>query len=156
VRPSSSPGRLRLALVREPADPPHGQAIAGPADVAAVARALLADEAQEVVLCLHLDGRHRVRGVQEVARGGLAAAQVDLRVLLAAALVGAAQAIVLCHNHPSGDPTPSADDLALTRRVQEAAELLGIELLDHVIVGDGAHASLREGGLVAFPDETRC
>jgi DNA repair protein RadC len=55
-------------------------------------------------------------------------------------------AIILTHNHPSGDPTPSADDMALTRRLVDAGSVMGVEVLDHIIVGDGRHFSFRQGG----------
>ena len=135
--------RFRLALLREPADLPFGMAVRQPADIAEVGQLLLADEAQEVVLCLHFDQRHRLRGFTEIARGGLAASQVDLRILFGSALLTGAAAIALCHNHPSGDPSPSIDDRALTSRVRRIAELLQIEFLDHVIVSATGFASLR-------------
>ena len=62
-----------------------------------------------------------------------------------AALLANAAAIILTHNHPSGDPTPSADDVGLTRRLVDAGTLLGVDVLDHVIVGDGRYYSFREG-----------
>jgi len=68
------------------------------------------------------------------------------REVFKAALLANAAAIILTHNHPSGDPTPSADDMALTRRLAEAGTLIGVEVLDHIIVGDGRYFSFREGG----------
>lgn len=97
--------RFRLALLREPAEPPFGIQINGPAGLATVERELMVDEAQEVVMCFHLDQRHRLRGFQEIARGGIAAAQVDLKVLFGSILLTGLPAMALCHNHPSGDPT---------------------------------------------------
>jgi DNA repair protein RadC len=65
-----------------------------------------------------------------------------------AALLANAAAIVLAHNHPSGDPTPSEDDCRLTRRLVEAGQLLGVEVLDHIIIGDGKFVSLHQAGLL--------
>jgi len=138
--------RYRLALVREPAGAPFGTQIWAPSDLAAVARTLICDEPQEIVLCLHLDRRHRLRGYQEVARGGVAAAQVDLQILFGSVLLTAAPAFAIAHNHPSGEATPSPDDLALTRRVARAADLLGIEFVDHLVVTSSDFSSLRENG----------
>jgi DNA repair protein RadC len=59
-----------------------------------------------------------------------------------------AVSIVLLHNHPSGDPTPSKEDVLITRRIQEAGRLIGVELLDHIVIGDNCYVSLREKGLV--------
>ena len=71
------------------------------------------------------------------------------REIFLAALAVQAVFVVLVHNHPSGDPTPSPDDLLLTRRVAESGALIGIELLDHIVIGDGTYTSLKEQGL--FP-----
>ncbi len=143
-----NPERYRLALVREPASAPVGTQITGPTDLAAVASRVLEGEAQEVVLALHLDRRHYLRGYQEVSRGGLDSAHVDLRILFAGVLVAGTPALALAHNHPSGDPTPSLDDRALSHRVARAADLLGIEFIDHLIVAASGWTSLQEiGGL---------
>jgi len=136
--------RYRLALVREPALSPIGAAVHRPADLAGFADELLRHEAQEVVICLHLDRSHRIRGYQEISRGGLDSALVDLRVLFSGVLLSGASAFALAHNHPSGEPTPSPDDLALTARIAKAAELLGLEFLDHLLIASGRWASLRE------------
>lgn len=141
-----NPERYRLALVREPALAPLGAQINLPADLAAIASRILEDEPQEIVLALHLDRKHRLRGYQEVSRGGLDNAPVDLRVLFAGVLVAGTPAFALAHNHPSGDPAPSLDDHALTRRVARAADLLGVEFLDHLVVASSGWASLHELG----------
>jgi DNA repair protein RadC len=96
--------RYRLALVREPAGAPFGTQIWAPSDLATVARTLICDEPQEIVLCLHLDQRHRLRGYQEVARGGVAAAQVDLQILFGSVLLTAAPAFALAHNTRAAKP----------------------------------------------------
>lgn len=140
--------RYRLTLVRESAGAPFGTQIWKPADIAAVARSIIGDEPQEIVLCLHLDRRHRVRGYHEVARGGIAAAQVDLQILFAAVLLTAAPAFALAHNHPSGEATPSPDDMALTRRVARAADLLSTEFVDHLVITADGFASLRDAGAI--------
>ncbi|MEX2555587.1 MAG: JAB domain-containing protein [Actinomycetota bacterium] len=138
--------RYRLTLVREPAGAPFGTQIWAPADLATVARSLICDEPQEIVLCMHLDRRHRLRGYHEIARGGIASAQVDMQILFGAVLLTAAPAFALAHNHPSGEATPSPDDIALTRRVARAADLLGVEFVDHLVVTPTGFASLRDHG----------
>lgn len=138
--------RYRLALVREPAVKPIGNQVMAPGDLAAIGQQLLCSEPQELIVCIHLDRKHRVRGYQEVSRGGLDSAPCDFRVLFGGILVAGTPAFALVHNHPSGDPTPSADDIALTRRVSRAAELLGIEFLDHLVIASDGWRSLHETG----------
>lgn len=138
--------RYRLALVRERAPAPFGASVSSPQDLAHLVGELIGEEPQELVLCLHLDRRHCLRGYQEVARGGLDAATVDLRVLFAGILVAGTPAFALAHNHPSGDPELSVHDIALTERVRAAAKLLGVEFVDHLVVASGSWTSLRERG----------
>lgn len=101
---------------------------------------------REEVWALLLDVKHRVIGEHVVSVGHLSGAPVHPRELFKEAVRRSSAAIVVVHNHPSGDPTPSGDDLALTKRLRDAGEILGIKLLDHVIVGDGGHVSLKEAG----------
>jgi DNA repair protein RadC len=136
--------RYRLALVRERAPAPFGAQASAPGDLARLAWGLIGTEPQELVLCLHLDSTLRLRGYHEVARGGLDVAPVDLRVVLAGVLVAGTPAFALVHNHPSGDPEPSLDDLALTERVVAAAKVLGLRFVDHLVVASGSWSSLRE------------
>lgn len=138
--------RFRLELVRERAPAPFGAQVAKPGDLARLAWRLIGGEAQEVVLCLHLDSTARLRGFHEVARGGLDVAPVDLRVIFAGLLAAASPAFALVHNHPSGDPKPSDHDLAVNDRLDAAAQLLGLRFLDHLVVAAGAWSSLREPG----------
>jgi DNA repair protein RadC len=138
--------QFRLALVRERAPAPFGDQVSAPGELARLAWELIGAEAQELVLCLHLDSAHRLRGYQEVSRGGLDVASVDLRVLFGGVLVAGTPAFALVHNHPSGDPEPSAHDLAMSERVSAAAKLLGLRFLDHLVVAAGAWSSVRERG----------
>ena len=94
---------------------------------------------------LLLDGKNRVQGEVNVSEGSLTAALVHPREVFAPAIRAAAAALVLVHNHPSGDPTPSAEDLAITQRLRQAGELVGIRVLDHVVIGRGRWASMAEG-----------
>jgi len=123
--------------------------ISGPEDVAALLAPEMEGLCQEQFRVLLLDSKHRVRRHVLVAQGGLNAAIVHPREVLRPAILSAAAALVLAHNHPSGDPEPSDEDLRLTARFGEACRLMGIELLDHVILGDGEYTSLKERGLIA-------
>jgi DNA repair protein RadC len=93
-----------------------------------------------------LDSKHRVIRTTIVAVGTLNSTVVEPRDVFREALVGAAAAVVVFHNHPSGDPTPSVDDIALTKRLAAAGVLMGVEVVDHVILGDTRYCSLREQG----------
>jgi DNA repair protein RadC len=93
-----------------------------------------------------LDTKHRVLRTAVLTTGTLDSSPVHPREVFREAVSSAAAAVVVFHNHPSGDPTPSDDDLALTRRLVAAGHVVGIEVLDHVILGDGRYSSCREAG----------
>jgi DNA repair protein RadC len=97
---------------------------------------------------LALDARHRLRREAVVSVGCLTASLVHPREVFQEAVVSRAAALVLFHNHPSGDPEPSAEDLALTRRLAAAGSLMGIEVLDHLVLGAGRFVSLKERGVL--------
>ena len=115
---------------------------------AAVAAHLVADADRETFIAIHLDTKLRLLSAEVVAVGTLAATLVHPREVFKAALLANAAALVLAHVHPSGDPTPSRDDIELTRRLAAAGTLLGIDVLDHIVVGHGRYASFRELGLL--------
>ena len=118
-----------------------------PADAARVASAMLADETVERVIALHLDTKRSLIGVHTVSQGTLDAALVHPREVFKVALLANAASVILAHNHPSGDPTPSEEDLRLTTRLVAGGALLGVEVIDHLVIGqDGAYCSLRETG----------
>lgn len=95
---------------------------------------------------LALDVRHRLRREAVISVGCLTSSLVHPREVFQEAIVARAAALVLFHNHPSGDPEPSAEDLSLTRRLHSAGALMGIEVLDHLILGAGSYVSLKQRG----------
>ncbi len=97
-------------------------------------------------MVLLLDGRHRVMSESQISQGTLTASLVHPREVFCEAVRSAAAAIVLIHNHPSGDPTPSAEDLEVTRRLVSAGEVLGIRVVDHVVVAEHGYHSFEENG----------
>ena len=107
---------------------------------------LLQDEPAEVFAILCLTTKYRVIAYHEVGRGTLDSVLVNPREVFKGALLANAAAIVATHNHPSGDPTPSLDDLDITRRLVAAGDVLGIPVLDHIVVGDGRYYSFKEAG----------
>jgi DNA repair protein RadC len=133
-------GRIRdRPLVR-------GAAIRGPADVQHHFRGALRALDREAFHVLLLDGRHRLISVEPVSVGTLTASLVHPREVFRDAIRSAAAAVVLVHNHPSGDPRPSPEDRSVTERLRAAGVLLGIRVLDHVIVADADYYSFRESG----------
>ncbi len=101
---------------------------------------------RERFLALYLDTRHRVRGVETVSVGTLNASLVHPREVFKSAIGISAAAVIVAHNHPSGCPTPSSDDLELTARLDRCGKILGISLLDHLVAGDVEIVSIREYG----------
>ncbi|MEM1206054.1 MAG: DNA repair protein RadC [Acidobacteriota bacterium] len=121
--------------------------LAGPEAVAQYLRVRYSARHQEVMGALFLDIRNRLVGEREIYRGTLSRAAVEPRGILSEALKHGASGLILFHNHPSGDPAPSLEDLSFTRRMRAAGELLGIRLVDHMIVGNaGSWVSLQRRG----------
>jgi DNA repair protein RadC len=108
--------------------------------------ARLRDTPHERFLVLLLDGRHRVLREVTASQGTLTASLVHPREVFRLALREAAAAVILVHNHPSGDPTPSREDREVTERLVHVGEILGVPVLDHVIVAERGYVSLREDG----------
>lgn len=133
-------------------DVPQTEPLRTPQDVLAVLRPIMAGRLQESLILLHLDARRRLIGWEEVAKGALNAVRASLRDIFRSALVVNAAAIVLSHNHPSGDPTPSPDDVALTERLHAAADLLGVSVLDHIVIADEGADSFAVSSLLQFPN----
>lgn len=120
--------------------------IHGAADAARVLMPLYAARASELFGVLLLDTRHRVLRTAVVASGTLNRTIVEPRDVFREALLGAAAAVVLFHTHPSGDPQPSEDDDHLTRRLAAAGVLMGIDVVDHLVLGDTSYWSFKEMG----------
>ncbi len=107
---------------------------------------------RERFLALYLDSRHRVQAVETVSIGSLNASLVHPREVFKPALALSAAAVIVAHNHPSGNARPSGDDLDLTARLDRCGELLGVALLDHLVVGDTEVTSIREYGWPTGPE----
>ena len=109
----------------------------------------LRHEEQEIVLCMMLDTKNKLLGDAEITRGTVNLSLISPREIFLRALSFRAVKIILVHNHQSGDPTPSDQDIWITGRIREAGELLGICLLDHIIIGDMSYVSMSEQNLLA-------
>ncbi len=149
TRPYSIPG-FRIALVREPgvklAERPQLRLAS---EAAPILAQYIGETDREVFVIAMLTIRHRVLGLHTVSVGCLTSSLVHAREVFKPAILAGSAAIIAAHPHPSGDPEPSAEDVALTRRLASAGQLLGIELLDHIIIGEaGRFVSLRERGVL--------
>lgn len=122
-----------------------------PETIAAYYMERMRHEEQEQMICMMLNTKNQLLGEEEISRGTVNASLVSPRDLLLAALKYHAVHIILVHNHPSGSPEPSREDLLLTRRVQAACQLVDIPLLDHIVIGDHRYISFREEGYLCPP-----
>jgi DNA repair protein RadC len=135
---------FELSRRAERSERPERPHLRSPARVHAHVAPELVGLEREVFLVLLLDSRHRLRRIERVSEGTLTSSLVHPREFFRAAVRESAAAVIAVHNHPSGDPTPSPEDLEITRRLREAGRLLGVPLLDHVIIGAERYESLRE------------
>lgn len=114
----------------------------------------MSDRAEELFAMLAVDGKNKIIGAFEISKGGLNSSLVHPREVFKRAMLVNANSIIIAHNHPSGDPTPSAEDIRISARLKEAGKILGIELQDHIIIGEKPktcglrYKSLQEEGLI--------
>ena len=138
--------RYRKEVVREDAPAWVSMRFTSPSQVFEMFRDLR-QEAKEHFIALHLDGKNRIICFDRVSIGSLNHSIVHPREVFKTACLSSAAAILLLHNHPTGDTSPSREDLEITRRIREAGDLLGIKVLDHIIIGD-SYLSFVEQGLI--------
>ncbi|MCB9623280.1 MAG: DNA repair protein RadC [Sandaracinus sp.] len=127
---------------------PKGRRLVSSRDVDAALRPRLAREEVEHFFAILLDAKHRPTGTVRLSTGSLVACPVDPATVFRVLVRQAAAAVVFVHNHPSGHPDPSPEDLALTHRLRDAGDLLGVEVLDHVIIGSEGYFSFLDAGLL--------
>jgi DNA repair protein RadC len=139
-----------LELARRLAQEPlvRGAAFRAAADIYQHYAPLMRDLRVEQFRAVFLDGKHRFMSEHLISQGTLTSSPVHPREVFAPAIRQSAAAVVLVHNHPSGDPSPSVDDLDITRRLCDVGNLIGIRVLDHVIVGDSTYTSMSDRGLL--------
>jgi DNA repair protein RadC len=130
------------------AQEPSVDRVTSASDAAAVFTQYLQAQLVEVFAVLCLSTRHDVIGYHEVSRGTLDAAIVHPREVFKAAVLANASAVIVGHNHPSGDPKPSCEDHRITDRLADAGRILGIAMLDHIVIGRGRFFSFRESGFL--------
>ena len=137
-----------IKVVREPQLPFPKSAIYGPEGAVEILRRQLALEDREVFAVVLMNARNQVLGINTVSIGSLTASIVHPREVFKAEILMNAANIILAHNHPSGDPSPSKEDIEITRRLTKAGEILGIQVLDHLILTDTDFLSFKERGLL--------
>lgn len=144
MKPYKLAPRVRLELVRCEGERYRRKPIRSAQDVWDHLREDAGTWDRERFLALALDGRHRPVGIEEVSVGTATASLVHPREVFKAILLANASAVILVHNHPSGDPTPSQEDRHITDRLRRVAEMLGIRLLDHIVLAPSGYYSFAE------------
>lgn len=122
--------------------------IRSPKDAVDLFRKFIGDYDRESFCILCLNTKNEPTALHQVSCGTLNASLVHPRETYKLAILANAASIIGCHNHPSGDPTPSPEDIEITERIRDAGTLMGIELLDHIVLGEGNFISLKEQGLM--------
>lgn len=142
------PAIWKLALIKDNTQRAqyHGQ-VRSPADVANMMMHFIGGQPQEHLVVVLLDTKNNVIGMNTVYIGSVNTAVIRVAEIFRPAILANATAIIVCHNHPSGDPTPSPEDVRTTEMLVQAGELLDIQVLDHLVVGDTRYVSLKERGL---------
>ncbi|MGG7142279.1 RadC family protein [Clostridium nigeriense] len=131
-----------LSLIRE------GKGITSPNDIARLVMKEMVFLKQEVLKLIMLDTKNNIIGIKDVFKGSLNSSIVHPREIFKEALKKSSSSIIICHNHPSGDPTPSKEDINITIRLKECGKIMGIDLLDHLIIGKNQYVSLKEKGII--------
>jgi DNA repair protein RadC len=140
--------RIKL-VIKKVSEPFAVHQVSCPEDAAKIASAYISDEDREVFLVMCLNTKNEVIGLHTAHVGSLNASIVHPRDVMKCAILNNAASIIVSHNHPSGNATPSREDIDVTKRPAEAGRIIGIELLDHVIVSyKGDHVSLKEKGYI--------
>ena len=140
---------MRYEVETQPERPDDPPSITTPADVHTLLAPEMSGLAQEQLRVLLLNTKNVVVGQRVVYQGNISSAIVRPAEVLRPAVIEAVPSIMVSHNHPSGDPTPSPEDVACTKELSQAAKLLGVELMDHIVIGGNRYVSLRERGLMA-------
>jgi len=123
--------------------------ITGPEDVASLLRSQVGDLKQENFFVGLLNAKNELLRFVHVTQGTLTASLIHPRETFRAAIAEGSHSVVLVHNHPTGDPEPSPEDVNITKKIAEAGELLGIKVLDHVVIGDNSFTSMKDRGIIS-------
>lgn len=138
---------FRVQLVREGSTKTRNKELSSPSAAADIMQDYIGDTDREIFVVAMLDTKNKVIGINTVSIGSLNSSTVHPREVLKPAILSNSAGIIISHNHPSGDPTPSREDLDITKRLVDACELIGVQLLDHIVIGD-EYLSFKEKGLI--------
>jgi len=139
---------LELGKRRKESDDTNKNKITGSKDAADYFQPMLGDLNHEEFWIMFLDRGNKIKDSFRISQGGISGTVIDVRIILKAALEKQASSIILCHNHPSGTLQPSDADLKITRKINEAAKIMDISVLDHVIIGDQKYYSFADEGML--------
>ena len=140
---------VRIQMIREGIFPYSQKPVRNSSDAAKIFQSYLAGADREYFVILLLDAKHRVNALNVVSVGSLTCAIVQAREVFKPAVISNAASVILSHNHPSNDVSPSPEDIALTKRLVQAGEVLGIKVLDHIIIGEGRYMSFADRGMIS-------
>lgn len=140
---------VSLQLVRDRSVQYGTSSVSKPDEVCTLFSRAYGEPDRELFVIVSLDTRNKPTTISMISQGTINSSLVHPREVFKTALLANAASIVLIHNHPSGDSSPSPEDLTITRRLVRAGQLLGVEVVDHVIIGDGNYTSLRERGFLS-------
>ena len=139
----------RYEVATKPEGPEDPPSINSPQDVQRLLGPEMSQLAQEQLRVLLIDTKGQVVGQRVIYQGNISSAIVRTAEVFRPAVIEAVPSVIIAHNHPSRDPDPSPDDVMITRKLKQAAQLLDIDLLDHIVIGGKRHVSLKERGLMA-------
>ena len=146
---------VSIQLVKEKSLAYGSIQISTPKDAAAIAESFLAGADREHAVVMCLDTKQNINAINTISVGTLNSSPIHPREVFKPAILANSNAIIIFHNHTSGIPTPSADDLGITKRLVVAGSILGVEVLDHLIIGDnGSYVSLKETGVIKQLNES--
>ena len=139
---------VSIKMVRESSILYDIRRIQAPKDAVELGKRFLEESDREQLLVCCLDAKNQPTAINVVSVGNLNSSIVHPREVFKPAILSNSASIILFHNHPSGDPTPSKEDTNITERLKESGKILGIELIDHIIIGDNSYCSLKEKGII--------
>lgn len=146
--------KVKISMVRESSVASEYKVVTTSVQANSIIRTMLEDNDREEFIVLLLDAKHKVSAVHSVSVGTLTVTIVHPREVYKAAILANSASIILAHNHPSGDPTPSQEDRILTKRLCEAGKILGIKVLDHIVMGEaGRFYSFADHGDMSQTEE---
>lgn len=140
---------VKCQIVKEKTMKYYFKSISNPLDAVKIIKAYIGDSDRENFVIVCLDTRNNITAIHTVSVGNINSTIVHPREVFKIAILANSNSIIIAHNHPSGDPSPSEEDKEMTKRMIDAGDILGIQVLDHIITGDDAtYISLKENGLM--------